>query len=273
MGGIIPSNWYPTQLVPVENLSFAIIGYLPGQNFPNGGEPMFGLASASTLTGSISPTLVTMDAYQSNLFTSAVSGGIAPYSYQWYLNGVAVPGATNATWTFTPTSFTPAMPSYYTVYLNVTDSTGSIVDSNTATVTVNPPLSVHILPTSITTDVDQPQLFTSNVSEGTSPYTYQWYLNDSAVSNATNATWTFTPTSAGDYTVYVNVTDAAGVQATSNTATITVSPVIPEFPSYLILPLFMMITLLAAFALKRERNIRKCAHQDAHGIQHYTNPV
>jgi PKD repeat protein len=165
------------------------------------------------------------------------------------------------------------MPSYYTVYLNVTDSTGSIVDSNTATVTVNPPLSVHILPASITTDVDQPQLFTSNVSEGTSPYTYQWYLNDSAVSNATNATWTFTPTSAGDYTVYVNVTDAAGVQATSNTATITVSPVIPEFPSYLILPLFMMITLLAAFALKRERNIRKCARQDAHGIQHYTNPV
>jgi hypothetical protein len=34
------------------------------------------------------------------------------------------------------------------------------------------------------------------------------------------------------------------------------SPIIPEFPSYLILPLFVMATLLAALVLKRKRNIR-----------------
>jgi hypothetical protein len=32
--------------------------------------------------------------------------------------------------------------------------------------------------------------------------------------------------------------------------------IIPEFPPYLILPLFMMATLLAAFVLKRKRNVR-----------------
>jgi glucose dehydrogenase len=34
------------------------------------------------------------------------------------------------------------------------------------------------------------------------------------------------------------------------------SPTIPEFPSYLILPLSVMATLLAALVLKRKRNIR-----------------
>jgi outer membrane protein assembly factor BamB len=35
------------------------------------------------------------------------------------------------------------------------------------------------------------------------------------------------------------------------------SPIVPEFPPYLILPLFMMTTLLAAFIfLKRKRNVR-----------------
>jgi hypothetical protein len=80
---------------------------------------------------SISPSSVFMDVGQSELFTSNVSGGTGPYSYQWYLNGVPVSGATNATWTFTPTSI-----EFYTVYLNVTDSVGVIAISNTATVTV-----------------------------------------------------------------------------------------------------------------------------------------
>jgi hypothetical protein len=34
------------------------------------------------------------------------------------------------------------------------------------------------------------------------------------------------------------------------------SSTVPEFPSYLILTLFMMATLLAAFVLKRKRNVR-----------------
>jgi uncharacterized membrane protein YeiH len=69
--------------------------------------------------------------------------------------------------------------------------------------------------------VSEPQLFASTVLGGISPYTYQWYLNGTAVSRATNATWTFTPTSACHYTVYVKVTDSVGMQATSNVATAT----------------------------------------------------
>jgi len=62
----------------------------------------------------------------------------------------------------------------------------------------------------------QSQTFSSSVSGGTAPYTYQWYLNDTAVSGATGSTWAFTPTSAGYYKVYLNVTDGFSFRVQSN---------------------------------------------------------
>ena len=172
-----------------------------------------------TLTVSISPTSVVMDLGQSQTFLSAVSGGTPPYSYQWFLDDAVVPGATASSWTFTPAS-----PGSYTVYVNVTDNVGVTAKSNIAPVTVNPALSVSITPTSITMDVGQSVTFTSSVSGGTSPFTYQWYLDDAPVPSAIGSTWAFTPTSSGSYTVYVNVTDNVGVTAKSNVASVTVNP-------------------------------------------------
>jgi hypothetical protein len=166
----------------------------------------------------ISPISTTLDVGQSQLFASNASGGTPPYSYQWYLNGTIVSGATNPNWIFTPTS-----PGYYTVYVELTDDVEMTVTSNTATVKVNPPPSVNISPSSVVMDVGQSQLFTSNVTGGTSPYTHQWYLNGTPVSGATNANWTFSPTASGYYTVYVEVTDSVGMQAISNNSTVTVN--------------------------------------------------
>jgi parallel beta-helix repeat protein len=80
---------------------------------------------------SISPSSATLDVGQSKLFTSSVTLGTAPYYYQWYLNGLAVLGAENPTWTFAPTS-----TGTYNIYLNVSDSIGSKAKSNVAQVTV-----------------------------------------------------------------------------------------------------------------------------------------
>jgi hypothetical protein len=169
------------------------------------------------LSVSVSPSPVVLDVGQSQTFTSSVSGGTSPYSYQWYLNGTVISGATGSTYTFAPSS-----RGHYNFYVVVKDTVGVLATSNTATATVNSALSVTVSPTSVTLTVGQSQTFTSTVSGGTSPYSYQWYLNGAAVSGATSASWTFTPSSAGSYRVYVRVTDKAGMQATSNTATVRV---------------------------------------------------
>jgi len=78
---------------------------------------------------SVSPVSVVQGIFQSQVFTSSVSGGVSSYSYQWYLNDTLVPGATGISWTFSDSS-----PGYYTVYLNVTDGTGAQWKSNVANV-------------------------------------------------------------------------------------------------------------------------------------------
>jgi hypothetical protein len=68
---------------------------------------------------------------QSVSFTSTVTGGTAPYLYQWYLNGAPVSGATSSTWTFTATT-----NGIYFVYVRVTDANSKIATSGTAEVIV-----------------------------------------------------------------------------------------------------------------------------------------
>jgi hypothetical protein len=71
---------------------------------------------------------------QSVLFTSTVSGGSPPYTaYRWFLNSTAVLGATSSSWIYTP-----AAAGSGSVYLNVTDSTPIMGQSNVITVTVSP---------------------------------------------------------------------------------------------------------------------------------------
>jgi len=86
------------------------------------------------LSVSISPLSTTIYVGQTVHFTSTVSGGTAPYSFQWFLNGASVPGATSNNW-----SFTPAAIESDNVYLTVTDNNGTAVNSANASVTVTAP--------------------------------------------------------------------------------------------------------------------------------------
>jgi hypothetical protein len=87
--------------------------------------------SALPLTVLINPMETTIYQFKSVTFTSAVSGGTAPYSYHWYLDADPVSGATSDKWLFKPTT-----AGVYYVYLKVTDAIGNTKQSETAKVTV-----------------------------------------------------------------------------------------------------------------------------------------
>jgi hypothetical protein len=177
------------------------------------------ITANSQLSVTISPASVTMDIGQSQNFTSTVSGGAYPYSYRWYLNDTAVSGATDSSWMFTASS-----AGSFTIYVNVTDGVGVRAKSNVASIVVNTVPSVSISPSSVTLDIGQSRPFTSSVSGGASPYSYQWYVNGAPVSGATNPSWTFTPVSVGSYAVYLNVADSSGTAILSKSAFVAVAP-------------------------------------------------
>jgi hypothetical protein len=75
----------------------------------------------------ISPLSASLLVGQSVTFTSTVQGETPPYTYQWYLNGNPVSGATSVSWIFTPSA-----SGIYYVYAKVTDTSSSTTQSETA---------------------------------------------------------------------------------------------------------------------------------------------
>ena len=124
---------------------------------------------------------------------------------------------------------------------------------------IPPPLSASISPLSVSILVGQSVTFTSTVSGGYTPYSYQWYLNGAPVSGATSASWTFTPTSSGIYYIHLKVTDAKGNTAQSDTARITVTavpvggysfPIQVQTKTEPIIPYIALIAILTAIFTK-----------------------
>ncbi|MGB9676506.1 MAG: InlB B-repeat-containing protein, partial [Candidatus Bathyarchaeales archaeon] len=132
--------------------------------------------------------------------TAVPSGGYV-FDY-WELDGINVGTATT-----------------YTVTMNANHVLKAFFRS------APPPLLISINPMSASILVNQQMMFTSNVTGGTSPYTYQWYLNDAAISGANGTSWTFKPTEAGIYYVYLKVWDYAGGMAQSGTARVVVASI------------------------------------------------
>jgi parallel beta-helix repeat protein len=111
------------------------------------------------------------------------------------------------------------------LYFTYRHSTHKIQVIGTYVITPPPPLTVSISPLSASMLVGQSLTFTSTVSGGYTPYSYQWYLNGNPIPGAISEIWTFTPTTSGIFYIYLKVTDAKGNTAQSETARIVVSTV------------------------------------------------
>lgn len=148
---------------------------------------------------------------------SVVVSSATPVAYQWRLNGVAVPGATNSTLTFSPAQLSES-GTYTVTVLN--GGGGVFSDPAVVTVAALPVISQH--PQSQNVNTNTTFTFTVNAS-GTGPVRYQWRFNGENIVGATNNTLTYSNanlfTHAGYYDVLV--TDDVGTRV-SETATLIV---------------------------------------------------
>lgn len=143
--------------------------------------------------------------------------GTSPLSYQWYRNGVPIPGATGPTYT------TPALTAADNgarFSITVSNAEGSVT-SNEATLTVLPAPTITTPPANQIVDVGATASFT--VTATGSGLSYQWRKDDLPIAGANAASYT-TPatTAADDGALYsVDVVNGAGL-VTSAPATLTV---------------------------------------------------
>lgn len=128
--------------------------------------------------------------------------GPPPITYQWYDGGIAIPGATSTSLTFSPVASGNA-GSYSAV---ITDPAGSVTTSSVA-LTVNPaggppvPVSIVLQPLPVSTPVGGVATFTVAVT-GDAPVTYQWRKNQANIAGATGPSFSIADVQASDGATY-----------------------------------------------------------------------
>ena len=179
----------------------------------------------------VGPTLTTQPASQtaaagsSVTFSVAATGTPAP-TYQWRLDGQALPGATNATLALT--NVQAAQAGSYSV---VVSNAGGIVQSSAAVLTVTAPpdpgpgpgpgFAITAGPQSQHVTPGAPVTF--SVTANGSALSYQWTKNGAALPGATAASLRVPSAAAGDMGFYaVTVSSPSGTVA-SDVATLTVA--------------------------------------------------
>lgn len=152
-------------------------------------------------------------------FTSIVSGGTQPYSYAWDFDGDGVTDCADAV-----CSNTYASAYNGSVALTVTAANGcssSLVIADGWAACTPIPATFTFSPASPVTG--QQVTFTSSVTGGTAPYTYEWDLNGDGLTDCTTDVCTTTYSAAFNDNVVLRVTDRYGCQADVNTAQISVA--------------------------------------------------
>jgi hypothetical protein len=167
------------------------------------------------------PVSQTVVAGQTATFMVAVTG-LTPMTFQWKRNNVNISGANSSTYT-TPVTTSSDNGAQFKVYIS--NASGNTT-SNVATLTVNTPPTINSTLPNQTLAAGEMAIFTISASAtGSSPLTYQWYVNNASIPGATTSVYT-TPltTVANNGDQYrVTVSNAAG-SVPSNTAILTVVP-------------------------------------------------
>jgi hypothetical protein len=161
------------------------------------------------------------------LFTSTVSNvGFNPI-YQWYINGIALPGAANDSLTISSLQNSDTISLTIISSLNCNDS--NIVYSNNIVISVisAPNYLLHISCSDSILCALQKATFTASVSNVSSNFIYQWYINNILLQESNDSTFNYSNFNDGDSIICSIVTPTVcnGIsQIYSNAIVIKVNP-------------------------------------------------
>ena len=155
-----------------------------------------------------------MDTNEEVHFTSIPSNGTPPDSFTWFENGTVVSHDQNFSMEF-------SSPGTYSLEVEVFDSL-NVSSSDNVTIIVNPNPVVTISVPVSRTDANVTEPFTSVVSGGTGPYTFEWFQNNILIN--TSSSFMFNSSSPGTFNISLIIKDSDGRIADSNTITEIVVP-------------------------------------------------
>jgi hypothetical protein len=193
------------------------------------------LSSAVSVSVATSPSVAvspvgpfTLNVGQVKVFTATASGGSGTIHYKWYVDGSAV-GTDSAGYSYT------AAGASHLITCRVTDSASVPVvsaASNAVSLKVNPALVAPTVSVSAGT-INQGQtssLNSTNVSTGTSPYTYQWLQRapdgNYVLVGSNSPSFSFVTTGAvatGSWSFILQVKDSAGAAVNSSAVLVKVN--------------------------------------------------
>jgi hypothetical protein len=149
--------------------------------------------------------------------------GSPPITYQWAKGGIAIPGATSPSLTFSTVAQSDA--GVYSVA--ITDPAGSVTSSDAALV-VTPaggppdPVSIELQPTPVSTTAGGAATFTV-AATGDASIMYQWRRNQALIAGATSPSFTIDDVQASDAGIYDVVVSNAFSTADSVPTLLTVT--------------------------------------------------
>ena len=187
-------------------------------------------SSGAVLTvnpATVAPSIITQPQSQtltagSSVEFSVAATGTAPLSFQWYVGGTAISGATLSTYTIS--NVQAANAGTYTVM--VSNGTLPNATSNGAVLTVTTTVapSITTQPQSQTVAAGQSVTFSVSAT-GTAPLSYQWYKDGATISGATSSSYSISNVQTANAGTYVvTVSDGTLPNATSNGVVLSVAP-------------------------------------------------